>query len=729
MAKVFAGFTPEQLGKIDPSLEGKQSDEQQKIIAANPALSARIGQMSTTAQKLMLAAGGYIKGYATGGTAAPPLIAHQYEDPSITGNYDLNITNFDPTSSGMLEAAYIDPARINQQPAPTLGEIMLSGYDSRGGTLPSDAGFSNLSQNPLEINPGLYEDPRGIIPDSQSLDQSSAAPDASRNPAVPVTTPSSPSAASTMTAAITADPKKLTVKASPAQTTPEAIAAGQIAAGTGQAPATAPQATTTAAAPAQDAQTAPAQPAAQVQAKQVTPLVEKATADMQAAQGQVSEQAQMQAAQGDPTKLAQLGVQAAQGQAATVQGAPTRTLDQAELVSGSTVDQSQVAGTFGTGEVKAASVRDEMASLMSDFQGTEPPAWAAGAMRNAAAQMAARGLGASSMAGQAIVQSAMEAALPIAQMDASNKQQMALFKAEQRAKFMGQEFDQNFQTKVINASKISEVANMNFNAEQQVALENAKMAQTMNLANLSNRQAKVMADVATMAQMDMANLNNRQQAQVQNAQAFLQMDMTNISNEQQMAMFKSQERVNAILSDQAAENAAKQFNATSENQTNQFFSSLATQVSQFNTEQKNAMQRFNAGEANAIGQFNAAQQAARDQFNSQNQLVIAQANAQWAQSITTAENAAANQANRDAALAANNFTMTAYNNLVQRERDTLAWAWQSAENEREVAGKIAVAKIDATKSADTKTDALSAASGKFLAAVAEQGAKWIFENI
>ena len=108
------------------------------------------------------------------------------------------------------------------------------------------------------------------------------------------------------------------------------------------------------------------------------------------------------------------------------------------------------------------------------------------------------------------------------------------------------------------------------------------------------------------------------------------------------------------------------------------------------------MARFNAGEANAIEQFNVSQENARDQFNAQNHLVVAQANAQWAQSVTTAANAAANQANRDAALAANNLTMTAYNNVVQRERDVLAWAWQSAENAKELDGNIAVAKISAS---------------------------------
>ena len=92
---------------------------------------------------------------------------------------------------------------------------------------------------------------------------------------------------------------------------------------------------------------------------------------------------------------------------------------------------------------------------MTQFQGTNPPAWAAGAIRTANAQMAARGLSASSLAGQAIVQAAMESALPIAQADAqtiaqfeaqnlSNRQQAAMLAAQQRAKFLGQEFDQAF---------------------------------------------------------------------------------------------------------------------------------------------------------------------------------------------------------------------------------------------------------------------------------------------
>ena len=116
------------------------------------------------------------------------------------------------------------------------------------------------------------------------------------------------------------------------------------------------------------------------------------------------------------------------------------------------------------------------------------------------------------------------------------------------------------------------------------------------------------------------------------------------------------------------------------------------------------MSRFNTGEANATTQFNTLQKNARDQFNAQNHLVIAQANAQWFQNITTTENAAQNQANRDEVLAANNLTMTAYNNVVQRERDLLAWAWQSAENQADRDGEVTVAKIAQDQELDHNPD-------------------------
>ena len=125
-----------------------------------------------------------------------------------------------------------------------------------------------------------------------------------------------------------------------------------------------------------------------------------------------------------------------------------------------------------------------------------------------------------------------------------------------------------------------------------------------------------------------------------------------------------------------------------------FFSNLQTQIQQFNNEQANAMEKFNAGEANAISQFNAAQQNARDQFNASQALVVEQANAQWEQAITTMDNAAQNQANRDAALQANNLTEITYNNMLQQERDALDYAVRIADREDQQEHALVVNEIN-----------------------------------
>lgn len=386
----------------------------------------------------------------------------------------------------------------------------------------------------------------------------------------------------------------------------------------------------------------------------------------------------IEAAQADGSSVS--GLTAATGESIDVTGAPTRKVEEGEMITGTGVDQTKVGEAFGTGEVQAASVQDELTGLMQQFEGGNTPPWAAGAMRNATAMLAARGLSASSMAGQAVIQAAMESALPIAQIDASNKQEVALFKAQKRAEFLQQDFDQAFQAKVANAAKVSEIANMNFTAQQQIALENSKAANTMALQNLSNEQALVMAEAAALSQLDLANLSNNQQAAVQNAQNFLQIDMANLANEQQTALFKSQSLQNSILSDQAASNAAQQFNASSINQSNQFMANLASSINQFNAAQINAMKQFNADEANSMLEFNANMQNQREMFNAQNYLVVAQANAQWRQNVDTINTAAANQSNMDYAQTVNALTAKVLDQIWQRERDIMDYSFTQSEN-------------------------------------------------
>ena len=399
------------------------------------------------------------------------------------------------------------------------------------------------------------------------------------------------------------------------------------------------------------------------------------------------------------------GVTAAQGTAVKVDAPMQREIQAGEIISGSAdaekaakfTEQVQAAEATPS---KKATVAGQLESLMTSFDDGATPAWAAGAMRAAQERMLARGMGASSISGQAIVQAAMESALPIAQMDAStqatfeqanlsNRQQRAMQMAEQRAKFVGMEFDQDFQSRVQNSARIGDIANMNFTAEQQIALENSRAANTMELNNLSNRQGKVMAQAGALANLEQANLSNQQQAAVQNAQNFLAMDMQNMNNLQQSDVFRAQQRQQALFSDAAAINASKQFNATSENQTKQFTKNMQTQVEQFNAAQVNAMDAQNQQESNAMEKFTQNMMNQRDQFTAANQLVVDQNNAVWRREIATADTAAVNRANELNAAATLDMSNTAFNNLWNYYGDTMEWAWTSAENQQERWNKLA----------------------------------------
>jgi hypothetical protein len=533
-----------------------------------------------------------------------------------------------------------------------------------------------------------------------------------------------------MRADILDDPMSMVTKADVVTVSDAQREAGKIDEGVGQAATEAEQATATEAAIAGDVPLAQEFEAAGMTAKEAASEVSNVMSKLTAVTGKPSAEALAEAATMDPAQLAQLGLTVEQIDRAQRVERVARLEVTPEMQVSSAVDferakaETNFAAATGVPSTEAT-VQGQLTGLLEQFEGGETPPWAAGAMRAATATLAARGLGASSMAGQAVVQAAMESAMPIAMADAqtrasfeaqnlSNRQQAAMFAAEQRSKFLGMEFDQEFQSRVQNAARIADVAQINFSAEQQVALENARMAQTVDITNLSAKNAKIMADAAAMSQLDLTNLNNRQQANIQNAKAFLDFDMSSMNNQQQVAMFKAQSLASVFMSDTAAENASRQFNASSANQVDMFFSNLQTQIQQFNNEQSNAMERFNAGELNAISQFNAAQQNAREQFNANNALVVEQANAQWEQSITTMENAAQNAANRDAAMAANNLTETTYNNMLQQERDMQDYAFRAADNALSRENNLLVAEMQRDSAAAT---AKGSAAGK-VAAVA-----------
>lgn len=280
------------------------------------------------------------------------------------------------------------------------------------------------------------------------------------------------------------------------------------------------------------------------------------------------------------------------------------------------------------GEVSEEStVRYQMAELTASIEEGKPlPPWASPTARKVAGIMQQRGLGTSSMAAAAMTQAILEAGIPIAQSDA------ATYAA-------------------------------------------------MDLRNLDNRQAAALQNAATYAAMDRANLDARTQAAITNAQSFLAMDLQNLSNEQKSREVTYQAQTQAMFNNQAAENAAAQFNAKSQNEVDMFFTELGTQVATSNANRVAATEQFNVGQANAMSQFQASLNSAREQFNTNLDFQIENSNAEWRRSINTQNTAAENSANQQNVQNAFAKSQNAVNNLWQEYRDELAWAFTNAENE------------------------------------------------
>lgn len=467
-----------------------------------------------------------------------------------------------------------------------------------------------------------------------------------------------------------------------------------------------------------------------VKAASAAPAVTTELNKLQAEQGTVSEAAQVDAATQEPTTTAIKDIQAAQGTAAQVVGAPTRTVQEGEMVSGSAVDMAKVEDTLAKTQAAQGTVTDDMTvqgqlnKLLTNFDAGTPPAWAAASMRAANAQMAARGLSASSMAGQAIIQATLEAATPIAAADAkvfeqmglqnlSNRQQIAVLVGQQRATFLGQDFDQAFQTRVLNAAKVADIANKNFDAQTQIALENSRLTNSMNIANLSAKNAVVLAKAAQMASLETQNLNNRQQAAVENAKAFLTMDVKNLELRQQTALFKAQEISDALVSDAGFENAARITNANNALEAAKISETLALTANQFNATERNKVALVNANAANELARFNAQEANDRSEFNSRLSTEINVANAKILADVSVANTAATNAANAVNAKNATDLSASTYAQQSQTYRDTLEMSWKTGEQEKDRVTNIAVASITksaAATAAQITADAASSAA-------------------
>ena len=247
------------------------------------------------------------------------------------------------------------------------------------------------------------------------------------------------------------------------------------------------------------------------------------------------------------------------------------------------------------------------------------------------------------------------------------------------------------------------------------------------------------ADADTYKQMIFQNLANNQQAAITNAKSYLQMDMANLSNTQQASLQNLNTRQAFLMSDQAAANAAFQFNATSQNQVNQFYDSMSGQMAEQNAARADAMGKYANSEANkisalnaqntvqvdeanasresAINQFNSTLDNQRQQFNVNNQREIDQSNVVWRRGINTANTAAVNASNQTNAqnlLGLSNWAMSA---AWQQWRDEASWVNTASENEQNRNHNMAMAALERSAAVDlqdqSSKDAMYQMIGKF----------------
>ncbi len=362
-----------------------------------------------------------------------------------------------------------------------------------------------------------------------------------------------------------------------------------------------------------------------------------------------------------------------------------------------------------------ALVSTQMEQLLAGIESGEIPLWARPATAAVEQMLARRGLSASTIGRDSLVNAIVQAALPIASQNAQSIKESVFQQRgfEQQASLTEAQFKQ--QATLQNAQNSFNLNLRNLDAEQRTNLANSGFLQTVTLTDTSNRQQSAVQNAANLTSIQVESLDANGRIQQTNAQNFLAMDMANLSNEQQGLVMDSQFEQQRMLSNASAENARRQFNASTQTQVDQFMSSLAANISQFNTQQTNAMSSFNATEANKVSalnaqneiqvqefntqmmvqvdQFNSNQDLAVQQWNAANAQAVEQSNVQWRRQANTADTAAQNAINQQNVQNSFSLTAQAQAAMWQELRDQATFDQQSYENKEDREAQLYAAAI------------------------------------
>ena len=381
-----------------------------------------------------------------------------------------------------------------------------------------------------------------------------------------------------------------------------------------------------------------------------------------------------------------------------------------------------------------ALVSNQINTLLAGIEQGQIPTWAKPAVAAVEQMLASRGMSASTVGRDALVNTIIQNAMPIAQ---SNAQAIQAAVAQERsieAQVAIKEAEFQQQSAIQNAQNVFQLDLAQFSADQQTALSNSKFLQTVSITEANAQQQATIQQATLTAQANVADASVQGRLAIENAKAFLQTDLANLSAEQQVNILAAQQDQQRMLSNQAALNTSRQINAASQNQLNQFSANVANEINKFNAQTKLAAEQFNASSLNAaearrlandtqlaqanaqlktqIEEFNAQLEFNRNQFNASNTQAILQSNTQWRRQVNLTNTATQNAVNQQNAQNAFNLTTQANAFIWQNLRDQADFDFRAVQNERNRESQIIATALSADPKsfASSKNDLLNLAT-------------------
>jgi hypothetical protein len=214
---------------------------------------------------------------------------------------------------------------------------------------------------------------------------------------------------------------------------------------------------------------------------------------------------------------------------------------------GKDVPQAEAAqGTMDT----MATLQGQLSTLMAQFEDGQTPVWARGAMEAANATMAARGLGASSIAAASIVEAAMRSGVDVAKLDAQSYKELMLANLNNRQQTNLVNTQLRYQAMVSDASMVNAAKQFNATSENQVSMFNESLRSDIEKFNVQQ--------VSAMAQFNAGQLNAAEQL---NAQLRENRAQTYAKMQTEINQSNVQWRRQANMANTAMINAANETNA------------------------------------------------------------------------------------------------------------------------------------------------------------------------